>query len=347
VVALLAESYNPHVRYGAAMAVGICCAGTGMKEAVALLEPMLTDATDFVQQGALIATAMVMIEQSETNLAPFRKRLLGHIKDDREVTMTKMGAVMAQGIVDAGGRNVTIGLRARSGFPRMTAVVSMLVFTQYWYWYPLSYFVSLTFVPTAFIGLDATLKMPHCSVTSHCKPSMFAYPAPAAAEDKKDEGKVAKAVLSTTAKARAKAARRDAEKRAAGEDVAMETEEAEKKEAPETGDEEKKPEDETKPPEPSKEELENPARVTPAQERFVRFDEGSRFVPAVAGMAGKTRGFVVLKDTTPGEEVEYVASTRTIVPGVTGPAGGAAAAAAPAPEEPAAPEAFEFDPNDV
>ena len=58
-----------------------------------------------------------MIEQSETNLAPFRKRLLGHIKDDREVTMTKMGAVMAQGIVDAGGRNVTIGLRARSGFP--------------------------------------------------------------------------------------------------------------------------------------------------------------------------------------------------------------------------------------
>jgi len=347
VVALLAESYNPHVRYGAAMAVGICCAGTGMKEAVALLEPMLTDATDFVQQGALIATAMVMIEQSETNLAPFRKRLLGHIKDDREVTMTKMGAVMAQGIVDAGGRNVTIGLRARSGFPRMTAVVSMLVFTQYWYWYPLSYFVSLTFVPTAFIGLDATLKMPHCSVTSHCKPSLFAYPAPAAAEDKKDEGKVAKAVLSTTAKARAKAARRDAEKRAAGEDVAMETEEAEKKEAPETGDEEKKPENETKPPEPSKEELENPARVTPAQERFVRFDEGSRFVPAVAGMAGKTRGFVVLKDTTPGEEVEYVASTRTIVPGVTGPAGGAAAAAAPAPEEPAAPEAFEFDPNDV
>ena len=38
----------------------------------------------------------------------------------------------------------------------------MLVFTQYWYWYPLSYFISLTFVPTAFIGLDAKLKMPHC-----------------------------------------------------------------------------------------------------------------------------------------------------------------------------------------
>ena len=31
VVGLLAESYNPHVRYGAAMAVGISCSGTGLK----------------------------------------------------------------------------------------------------------------------------------------------------------------------------------------------------------------------------------------------------------------------------------------------------------------------------
>ncbi len=33
VVSLLAESYNPHVRYGAAMALGIACAGTGLREA--------------------------------------------------------------------------------------------------------------------------------------------------------------------------------------------------------------------------------------------------------------------------------------------------------------------------
>lgn len=30
IVSLLSQSYNPHVRYGAAMAVGICCSGTGM-----------------------------------------------------------------------------------------------------------------------------------------------------------------------------------------------------------------------------------------------------------------------------------------------------------------------------
>ena len=31
VVSLLSESYNPHVRCGAAMALGIACAGTGSK----------------------------------------------------------------------------------------------------------------------------------------------------------------------------------------------------------------------------------------------------------------------------------------------------------------------------
>ena len=50
IVSLLAESFNPHVRYGAAMAVGIACAGSGGREAVALLEGMMADAVDFVRQ---------------------------------------------------------------------------------------------------------------------------------------------------------------------------------------------------------------------------------------------------------------------------------------------------------
>ena len=33
IVSLLSQSYNPHVRYGAAMAVGISCSGTGSSSA--------------------------------------------------------------------------------------------------------------------------------------------------------------------------------------------------------------------------------------------------------------------------------------------------------------------------
>jgi len=76
VVALLAESYNPHMRYGAAMAVGIACAGTGLKEAIALLEPLTIDAVDYVRQGALIAMAMVLVQQTEApRVTAFRKQV--------------------------------------------------------------------------------------------------------------------------------------------------------------------------------------------------------------------------------------------------------------------------------
>lgn len=45
---LLAESYNPHVRYGVAFALGIGCAGTGNVDSLNLLVPLTKDSVDFV-----------------------------------------------------------------------------------------------------------------------------------------------------------------------------------------------------------------------------------------------------------------------------------------------------------
>lgn len=53
------------MRYGAAMAVGISCAGSASSEAISLLEPLTSDAVDFVRQGALIAMAMVLMQTTE------------------------------------------------------------------------------------------------------------------------------------------------------------------------------------------------------------------------------------------------------------------------------------------
>merc|ERR1712176_1382620 len=98
-VKLLLESFNPHVRYASCIAVGIAMAGTGDSEAISLLEPMLDDMTDFVRQGALIGTAMIYMQQSDTcngrKIRTFRERLSNIISEKHQSTLTKMGAILS------------------------------------------------------------------------------------------------------------------------------------------------------------------------------------------------------------------------------------------------------------
>ena len=54
---------------------------------------------------------------------------------------------------------MTISLQSRTGHTHMPSVVGLLVFTQSWFWFPLSHFLSLAFTPTAIIGLNKDLKV--------------------------------------------------------------------------------------------------------------------------------------------------------------------------------------------
>lgn len=209
VVSLLSESYNPHVRYGAAMALGISCAGTGNKEAIALLEPMTNDPINFVRQGALVSSSLILIQQTETlcsKAKDYRALYSKVISDKHDDVMAKFGAIISQGIIDAGGRNVTVSLQSRTGHTNLPAVVGMLVFTQFWYWFPLAHFISLSFTPTSLIGLNSDLKMPKIDYRSNAKPSLYGYPAPLEEKKEKEREKVSTAVLSITAKAKKKEA---------------------------------------------------------------------------------------------------------------------------------------------
>lgn len=127
--------------------------------------------------------------------------------------MSKMGAIMATGILDAGGRNVTIRLQSRSKHDKLTAVVGLAVFTQFWYWYPLTYFISLAFSPTAFIGLNSDLKVPKFEFLSNTKPSLFDYPKPTTQQTTTASVKLPTAILSTYAKAKSRA-KKEAESKA-------------------------------------------------------------------------------------------------------------------------------------
>jgi len=161
-VSLLAESYIPHVRCGAALAVGLACCGSGMKEAVELLEPLTNDRTDFVRQAALIGLSMVLVQISEgqyPKVKEVRNSFKEKIEDKHESVLCKFGAILASGIIDAGGRNVTISLKSKSGHKNMASIVGMVLFTQHWYWYPLIHFLSLAFIPTAVIGVTKDLKV--------------------------------------------------------------------------------------------------------------------------------------------------------------------------------------------
>jgi 26S proteasome regulatory subunit N2 len=346
VVSLLAESYNPHVRYGAAMAVGIACAATGNKEAAALLEPLAADPVDFVRQGAYIATALLLLQQPEARVQPFRRVLERAVADKHEEALAKMGAIIATGILDAGGRNATLALRSHSGAFRMSAFLGLTLFAQHWYWFPLGAMLSVALSPSALIALNADLAMPKFAATSAARASSFAYAPPASAVAAAPTAKAVTAVLSTTARAKAKAAKKEAEKKAAaaaaeGGAVAMESDGAAAKGAEAASGEggEDKAAAPDAPAAPKEDApstvLQNPARVVPAQERFVRFDDAGRYRPVKRCGAG----VVLLKDTQPGEPEELVSPPPVVA---------AAAQQAPAvpvveeEEDAAPPEAFEF-----
>jgi 26S proteasome regulatory subunit N2 len=304
------------------MAVGIACAGTGLAEALTLLQPLQKDRVDFVRQGAFIAAAMVLIQHNE-HKEPKVKLLRKAFEDtiaSKGDTMTKMGAILGAGILDAGGRNVTMSMLSPAGHKKMAAIVGMALFPQFWFWYPLLHFISLAFTPTAVIGLNKDLKMPkNWTFRSNARPSLFAYPPPVEIK-KKEEKKKVKATLSVTAKAQARRLKRQTSQ------MDIDSEGGEPKDQQPTiqqentddkpeDKEDKKDEKKEDEEEPEFELLQNPARVTWAQRGLVAPGPGERYV----AMSELLAGIVMLRDLTPDVAEEIVVSTppKLGVPGIS------------------------------
>ena len=119
-----------------------------------------------------------------------REKYAKIISDKLEDSVAKFGTILAQGIIDAGnvtalseylldvsgdcnnlyigGRNVIVSLQSRTGHTHMPTVVCLLVFPQFWFWYPLSLFLSLAFTPTAVIGLNSNLQVGRTVCSYEC-----------------------------------------------------------------------------------------------------------------------------------------------------------------------------------
>lgn len=177
-----------------------------------LLETLAQDSVDFVRQGAFIALAMVLIQISEaqnSKVDKIRKLFDKVIQDKHEDLLAKFGAILAVGIIDAGGRNCNIVLH-RGGHNNMPAIVGLAMFLQNWYWFPMVHFASLAFTPTALIGLNANLEMPQFQFKSNARPALFAYPPAVQPPAPTTIKKATTAVLSVTARAAKRAAERKA-----------------------------------------------------------------------------------------------------------------------------------------
>merc|ERR1719225_1271108 len=322
--------------------IAMAYAGTGNKDALALIEPMKNDPVNYVRQGALIASAMILVQQTEltcSKVKDFRALYAKVISDKHEDVMAKFGAIVAQGIIDAGGRNVTVSLQSRTGHTSMLGVVGMLVFTQYWYWFPLTHFLSLAFQPTAVIGLNSNLDMPVVKFRSAAKPSTYGYPPALEEKKKEDKEKVTTAVLSITNKQKKK----DAEKKKGkdGEEK-MDVDEKkddkkEKMDVDEKKDDDKKEdkkdekEKEKDEPEPNFEMLSNPARVMKAQLKVVTLED-EKYMP----MKNISIGGVIILDRAQLENDEK----EEIVEPILVNKGGSSTDSEE--EEPAPPEPFEY-----
>lgn len=279
ILKLLSQSYNPHVRYAVCIALGIGCPGmaTQVPEAAALIEPLLSDVSEFVRQGALIGMSLVC--QQTSGKTVFREKLAKIPGDKHEDIMCRLGALIGGGLIDIGGRNAGVNLITRGGSLRMGAAIGFCLFAQMWYWYPLMLMISLAVTPTALVGITSKLRVPkNFKVICKCPPSTFAYPPEHKVEPKGDKSKLVTAVLS---------AARDVVK-----DVAMT---------------EQEPVVAVVEPEPTEEVLSNPCRIVLSQATHIAIPnagetliDGSiaRYTPVIPN---RVTGFVVLRDSTPNE----------------------------------------------
>ena len=68
--------------------------------------------------GALISLAFVLQQTAEArspSVKKFRDHIVSVLSDKHQTIMTKTGAILACGIIDAGGRNVVVNLQSRAG----------------------------------------------------------------------------------------------------------------------------------------------------------------------------------------------------------------------------------------
>ena len=314
VLGLLSESYNSHVRFGATMAIGIACAGSGKVKPYKVIEPLFSDPNYLVRQAALIASGLIFSQttlKQEEGIKEYTEKLQSILEDKNEHLLIKFGALISKGLLNLGGKNCVINLVSNTNENKMKSVIGMCLFTQYYYWFPMIHMLNLSVCPAFLFNLDDKLKLPkNYKMLSKAKPSIFGYPNEEEKDKKKKEVKAEAAVLSTHTRNKAKAKKTGTLSMLDMKSSNLKSSNIELNPAPsgqipsndkeEEKNKEKEKEEEIKidmsKVEPEEEELENPIRILPLQRKVIKEIENNDFEPIIHG---RYSGFVLLKRKRP------------------------------------------------
>ena len=278
VMELLSNSFNPNVRYGVALALGISSAGTSNKDVLKILDKLFNDPNYITRQGAYIAASLVFSqsnENSDKEVLKFKETLNKCVNNKDEHPIARMGGLMGCGIMNYGGKNGVISLRKAPEVTDSLGVMGMILFCQSYYWFPLANMLDLAFKPTFLIGIDSSFKIvADFHVLSQAAPSRFAPSSDAPKKVEKKEENSQKAVLSTF-------------NRAQGRKSTVKKEESTVHE--------QKVENVTQQ-EATSEQIFNPIRVAVKQETVLEEPYQTHF-----SLSGKLRGFVMLESRGAGK----------------------------------------------
>ena len=322
VLGLLSESYNSHVRFGASMAIGIACAGSGKVNPYKVIEPLFTDPSYLVRQSALISSGLIFSQttlKQEEGIKEFTENLSKILEDKDEHLLIKFGAMISKGLMNLGGKNCVINLVSNTGENKMKSIIGMCLFTQYYYWFPMVHMLNLSVSPTFLFNLDDKLKIPiNYKMMSKAKPSIYGYPKEEEKDKKKKEIKAEVAVLSTHTRNKAKSKKTGTlsmvdikSSGIAGKNSSIDLKPSPSGKIPSTDKEEKNEENkgekkeenkeeeikiDTSKVEPEEEELTNPIRILPLQRKVIYELNNSDFEPITHG---RYSGFLMLKKKRP------------------------------------------------
>jgi len=189
----------------------------------------------------------------------------------------------------------------------MGAIVGMALFTQYYYWFPMTHFINLAVEPCLMMGIDSNMKVvSNYSVQSNASPTMFAYPKGVKLQEKSAVKTAQTAVLSTHSRAKAKLTKQTTELTKQTSEMKIDDLPADKEktdvELQKERELELEKEKEKIEAAQTEETLNNPCRIQPRQQEFIAELPNQAFAPIVNK---RHSGFVMLKKIKLDEETIY------------------------------------------